>query len=204
MGISLEASEARAFPSRPRYFDTLEAYEAADGQVLYGVFLRKKRVPYALVRYVFKVLRFFVEDIENPTPYEIAGFWDDEVMAEEHCRQIAERHGGKVAVMYGPVYVNRAFPDKIVTWRGAVKPGAVFGRRRKSAARAPLYVMVEEADYNSKLTELEDWRSGRKETDANASLRRLLLAVADLDRRLRAVECCRGERGRVATGSGTT
>src|SRR5687768_11478152 len=106
MGLSLEASEQYRSSARPRYFDDLEAYHPADGAVLWQVHMRKKNCPYYFFRYLFKLLRRLSPELKNPLPFEVMGLYDDEVMAQEACRLIAEearRRGVRVGLDYGPL-----------------------------------------------------------------------------------------------------
>ena len=193
----LEASDA--FPARPRYFDDLEVFDAADGQVLFGIFKRRKGFVYFLCRYQFKALRALVRagkrlrlihpdepEPVNPNPFEIQGFVTAAETAEAYIEEKLKENP-REAYQYGPVAVNRFFPDEPVRWRGLVRHTRLWKGRRGPRAQ-PLFKMVDCAEWQADRRELEEWRAGRRETDCNAELRRTLTAALDLGERVRRLE----------------
>lgn len=198
MGLAQE--HAVRYTARPRSWRLHQTYDAADGAVLYHVYMRRKGRGYFLLRWLYHLATLLRRDVQNPVQIDFQGEWDSVAEAEAYCLEVEREHPGQYAFQICPFAVNRAFPLEPVKWHGAYDP--LSGRRERPLQGQRLYKLVDCAVNEAQLTELREWRTGARVSASHRRFEELLeeanARLARVEARLSALE----KGGERATGFG--
>ncbi len=183
MGAAIFEQSALAY--RPAELDRTEVYPAEDGQALFQVYKRERGPGYWLLRWACKLARALGHpEVTNPNGVERQGLWDSEEKAQAECFWLKEASGGRAAVGYEKVLVNRTTGYERRHMKGLTDPTKWIAKGALSTRRAR-FTMAETED----LTELSEWRTGsRRFPDGAARCREMVEHLAVIDSRLRALE----------------
>jgi hypothetical protein len=203
MGLALENAVKYTF--RPRSWDLHQVYDAADGEVLYHVYMRRKGPTYWPLRWLYHVATFLRRDVQNPTQLEFQGEFKSADRAEGYCLAVERMYPGAYAFEVCPFAVNRVFPLEPVRWHGSFRPGAT--RREKPLEGQKLFLVLEESEFRAQLTAARtqgalDCECGGANNYARLSRRldELQSRLEDIESRLAALE----KGGGIVSGIGAT
>lgn len=188
--MGLAAENAVVYRARPRSWEHHRPYDAADGEVTYHVWMRRKLSLYGLLRLVYHVVTFLRPEVKNPTQIEFQGEWNDRALAHAFCETVEREYPGRFSFEVCPFSVNRAFPLEPVKWYGAYRfrPGEM----PDVDIRGKVYELVDSDTRAAELTELREWRDGLRTGEGfrriGALLNETLDRLATIEARLAALE----------------
>ena len=169
MGAAIFERQALAY--RPAEFDRTEVYPAEDAQGLFQVYKRETGPAYWILRWACKLARLaqHVEwwlrstpqaerfEVTNPNGVERQGLWDSEGKAIAECEWLKRVSGGRAAVGYEKVLVNRTTGYERRHMKGLTDPTRWVAKGALSTARAR-YTFVDVEDLREIESSLTDIR----------------------------------------------